>query len=161
MTPIKTALLVVVSTILTISPLNAVTLKAKIPKLNPDTFDANKVVIFLNIKGYQANNGPIFGSVYAKEEGFLDGKSAVHTFKINPETSHITINLPALDKGRYALALFHDINQNGKLDRNFIGIPKEPYAFSNDARGSFGPPKFDKAAVEFEKSGQRVTITFI
>jgi uncharacterized protein (DUF2141 family) len=39
-----------------------------------------------------------------------------------------------------------DVNRNNKMDRNFIGIPKEQYGFSNDARGSFGPPCFAEAS---------------
>ena len=48
-----------------------------------------------------------------------------------------------IEKGTYGFTLFHDVNDNEKLDTNFIGIPKEPYAFSNNKRGSFGPPKYE------------------
>jgi uncharacterized protein (DUF2141 family) len=48
--------------------------------------------------------------------------------------------------GDYAVAVFEDINGNGKLDTNFLGIPKEPTGISRDAKGSFGPPKFADAA---------------
>jgi uncharacterized protein (DUF2141 family) len=48
--------------------------------------------------------------------------------------------------GEYAVAVFEDINGNGKLDTNFLGIPKEPVGTSRDAKGNFGPPKFVDAA---------------
>ena len=51
--------------------------------------------------------------------------------------------------GRYAVSAFHDENSNGKIDTNFIGIPKEGLASSNDAKGHMGPPKFDAAAFEY------------
>jgi len=41
--------------------------------------------------------------------------------------------------------VFHDENGNGKNDRNFLGIPKEPYGFSNNARRKFGPPTWTEA----------------
>jgi uncharacterized protein (DUF2141 family) len=41
--------------------------------------------------------------------------------------------------GQYAIRLFHDVNGNGELDTNPFGIPIEPFAFSNNARGRFGP----------------------
>ena len=41
--------------------------------------------------------------------------------------------------------MFYDANNNGKLDTNFIGIPKEPVALSNNARPKFGPPKYKDA----------------
>lgn len=59
--------------------------------------------------------------------------------------------------GTYAASVFHDKNMNGELDTNFIGFPKEPYGFSNNATGSFGPPNF--IASSFEVIGsKRVSI---
>ena len=53
-----------------------------------------------------------------------------------------------LPPGRFAVAAYHDENDNDILDVNLIGIPKEGYAFSQNARGFAGPPSFDAAAVE-------------
>ncbi len=61
--------------------------------------------------------------------------------------------------GTYAVAAFHDENDNGKLDSNFIGIPKEGTAASNGARGSFGPPKFKDAQFVFKGPAQTVHLT--
>jgi uncharacterized protein (DUF2141 family) len=47
--------------------------------------------------------------------------------------------LTNLDPGQYAIILFHDENGNGKLDRNALGVPTEPYGFSNNVRGFLGP----------------------
>lgn len=46
-----------------------------------------------------------------------------------------------LNRGQYAVSAFHDENNNSVLDKNFLGIPQEKYGFSNDARGTFGPPE--------------------
>ena len=51
--------------------------------------------------------------------------------------------------GTYAVAVFHDENSNGKLDTNFLGIPREGVGASNGARGHLGPPKFDAATFRF------------
>jgi uncharacterized protein (DUF2141 family) len=56
-----------------------------------------------------------------------------------------------LPSGEYAVKLIHDENSNGKMDTNFLGIPKEDYAFSNNARGTFGPPDYEKA--KFDLNG--------
>ena len=56
-----------------------------------------------------------------------------------------------LPDGKYAIGIFVDANYNNKMDRNFFGIPKEQYGFSNDAKGSFGPPSFKDAS--FNVSG--------
>jgi uncharacterized protein (DUF2141 family) len=65
-------------------------------------------------------------------------KKTVYTFRNVPD-------------GIYAASFFYDENGNGKLDVNFLGIPKEQYGFSNNAKGFFGPAKFAKA--KFTHSG--------
>ena len=45
-----------------------------------------------------------------------------------------------------------DLNKNKKLDTNFLGIPKEPYGFSNEKKGRFGPPKFKEVSFKLNKS---------
>ena len=51
-----------------------------------------------------------------------------------------------LPNGTYAIGIFVDANYNNEMDRNFFGVPKEQYGFSNDAKGSFGPPSFKDAS---------------
>ncbi|MBK7861864.1 MAG: DUF2141 domain-containing protein [Archangiaceae bacterium] len=58
--------------------------------------------------------------------------------------------------GTYAISVFHDEDGDGVLKTNFVGAPKEPLGFSNDARGSFGPPKFDDA--KFAHDGKARTL---
>ena len=47
--------------------------------------------------------------------------------------------------GIYAVAVYHDENDNHHFDKNFLGLPAEGYGFSNDAPTLFGPPAFDAA----------------
>ena len=54
------------------------------------------------------------------------------------------VSFDSIHPGRYAIQFYHDENQNGKLDLNLIGIPKESYGSSNDVKPVFGPPKFEK-----------------
>ena len=62
---------------------------------------------------------------------------------VNTGVATYTFELP---KGTYAIGIFVDANYNNKMDRNFFGVPKEQYGFSNDAKGSFGPPSFKDAS---------------
>ena len=55
-----------------------------------------------------------------------------------------------LAPGRYALRVYADENGNGKLDTNLVGLPTERYGFSNDAKGTMGPPGFEAAAISVE-----------
>ncbi len=60
--------------------------------------------------------------------------------------------------GRYAAAVFHDEDGDRKL-KTVLGMPREGYGFSNDARpGTFGPPKFSAAAFDFDGKAKRITI---
>jgi uncharacterized protein (DUF2141 family) len=60
-----------------------------------------------------------------------------------------TIVLKKLPEGNYAIAIFQDLNGNGLLDKRGMGVPAEPFGFSNDARGKYGPPKFKNASFSF------------
>lgn len=73
----------------------------------------------------------------------------VRTTKVTKNEMVFTFN--NLPEGEYALSIFQDINENGKLDRKKFGIPAEPFAFSNDALRRFGPPYFEQAKFYVEK----------
>lgn len=65
--------------------------------------------------------------------------------------------VPNVPPGRYAAQAFQDLNGNGKLDRNLLGIPREPIGISRDAPIHFGPPKWDDAAFDHDGEPQRIT----
>ncbi len=63
----------------------------------------------------------------------------VKLLSLPADTQPLAIELK-LEAGSYALAAYHDANDNKKIDKSFTGIPTEKYGFSNNARGTFGPP---------------------
>ena len=63
-----------------------------------------------------------------------------------------------LAPGKYALVAFHDENSNGKFDRNWFGLPKEGYTFSNNVRPVFSPPSFKAAAFDHGAGDQWLTL---
>lgn len=60
----------------------------------------------------------------------------------------VTLEFHDVPPGRYAVALLHDENGNGKADRAAMMIPKEGFGFSRDAKVRFGPPRFGEAAFD-------------
>lgn len=68
----------------------------------------------------------------------------------------MTLTFHGLPAGRYAVSAFQDLNGNEKLDTNAFGMPREPYGFSREARGRFGPPSFEEAS--FSHGGDTQTI---
>jgi uncharacterized protein (DUF2141 family) len=63
----------------------------------------------------------------------------------------------ALNK-KYAIAVFHDANDNKILDKNFFGVPKEGYGFSNNARGLLGPPDFDDVVFLLDQENKTTSL---
>ncbi len=78
---------------------------------------------------------------YGKEKAYIVDKSATIIFKSVPP-------------GNYAIAILHDENNNQKMDKNMLGIPKEGYGFSNNASAPFGPPSYKKASFMHMANGE-------
>lgn len=95
--------------------------------------------------------GQLMIELVAGESGFNEQQPSAASFILPAVEGSVTVSTDALDPGEYAIRMFHDQNGNGKMDTNLVGIPKEPYGFSNSAKGSFGPPKWK--AVKFTIDG--------
>ena len=85
---------------------------------------------------------PVFGKQFKGIVKEVEGKSQNYNFD----------NLP---EGEYALAIYQDENRNKILDKNLLGIPKEIYGFSNNARRSFSAPSFQEAKFKLNKDLQQ------
>ncbi|MBI5889642.1 MAG: DUF2141 domain-containing protein [Nitrosomonadales bacterium] len=70
----------------------------------------------------------------------------------------LTVVITDLPPGKYAVAVYVDNNKNGRQDKNFLGVPKENYGFTNDARGMFGPPDFTEAAFDIGENAATKSI---
>lgn len=108
-----------------------------------DAFAQNCLTI--KIDSLKSNAGVIRLILFDKNENTMDEISS----KIIDKSSTITID--SLSDGTYAFKYFHDENNNKKLDTNLLGIPKEGYGFSNNVKGTLGPPDFDETIFEVKK----------
>ncbi len=115
-------------------------------------FAQNEITVVVpNVKSIQ---GTMMICLVAKESDFLKDCARGTNVKIEgKETTAIFTDIP---EGDYAITLFQDKNNDGALNTNFIGIPKEPYGFSNNPSSMFGPPSYDKCI--FKVDGNK-TIT--
>ena len=87
-----------------------------------------------------------------------DGVAATASYMQRAQGEAITIST-TLPAGTYGVRIMHDVNGNQKLDTNFVGMPTEPFAFSNNAMGSFGPPKWKDVAFTLEnETTQTITL---
>lgn len=101
----------------------------------------------LELSGLRGATGNVYIAVYDSDDTWL-GDATVQQHKVaiadalDGELVLVELQLPP---GEYAVSVYYDRNNNGELDTNFIGIPKEPVALSNNARPKFGPPKYKDA----------------
>jgi uncharacterized protein (DUF2141 family) len=102
----------------------------------------------IQIKGVAANYGQLRIAVFNRAEGFLDPKKVFYATSVRVDQRGVLhLKLPDFPDGWYAVSCFHDLNNNGILDKNLLGIPTEPYGFSNGARPKFRAPNWEETRV--------------
>lgn len=111
----------------------------------------------------QHAHGELGYLVFDSRSGFPgeSSKAVRHGFIPIPSGArdlHIDTDLPP---GTYAVSVYDDLNGNHKLDRNFIGIPREPVGVSNNPPGRLGPPRFDECSFHLGTSAQTITIKLV
>jgi uncharacterized protein (DUF2141 family) len=106
---------------------------------------AQNGIIAVEIIGVENDDGQVFIGLFNNSDGFPDkGKEYKGGF-IKPKTGTFRYTFTEIPNGDYAIAIFHDSNTNGRLDKNFLGIPKEGYGFSENATAFMSAPGFEKA----------------
>ena len=126
-------LLCILSIILCSYPLRAANLEVEISGITKEGI--------LHLAIYSSRE--VFESDRGDKPGPQPGIVAGSIKNVGTEVYKETFEIPA---GTYVIGYYIDANGNEKLDTNFIGIPKEEYGFSNNARGTFGPPSFESAS---------------
>lgn len=102
-------------------------------------------VIVTNVK---LHHGNVIASVYVKRASFL--KEALISKKIASDSMQLTFYFD-LPQGNYAITIYQDINNNGKLDFGVFHIPKEPIGFGNNFKPRFSAPDFDDCKIALNK----------
>ncbi len=116
--------------------------------ITTDSVDVAQINIL--IKGLNNNQGVIRIALYNSEDNYSKGKFFKNAKPIidNKTSKYNFKNIPF---GTYAIKFYHDENGNGRLDKNFFGMPTEDYGFSNNATGNFGPASFEDAKFTVNK----------
>ena len=112
--------------------------------------------LVINIGNIKKEKGMLWVGLYdSKENLFKKNKCILQGVKVE-KTGDTVITMNNIDFGTYALAIFHDENSNGKLDKNLFGIPKEPYAFANWPASKWRAPFYEELIFDFLESNQIV-----
>ena len=113
--------------------------------------------IVLNVSGLHSQKGRVRIAVFNSSEKWL-GDKPLYSSTINVNGQTVSWKINDVPYGDYGVAVFHDENSNGKMDKNVLGIPLEPYGFSNNVGVTFGPPKWEKAKFTVNDSTAEVSI---
>ena len=103
--------------------------------------------IVFTVTGFKNDKGRLRCALF-HEDGWLD--VSVRSIDAEIEDGRAVCEFPGVPAGTYGISSYHDKNDNGKMDLGVMRIPKEDYAASGGARGSFGPPKFADAGFTYE-----------
>ncbi|HEX9957306.1 MAG TPA: DUF2141 domain-containing protein [Fibrella sp.] len=115
-----------------------------------------KTLVTVEVQNILAASGKVEIGLFKPCEGFPDKCRPTESRQVTATKGSVRAVFE-VDPGEYALAVFHDVNGNGKIDMRFF-IPREPYGFSNNVRPRFSPPKFAECQVRVGNEAKTVTV---
>lgn len=115
----------------------------------------------VTVDGARNSQGKVAIAVYSDAEGFpTDSSKAIRadTALIDETSRSANVVFPDLLAGTYAVAVFHDDNNSGKLETNFFGVPTKGYGFSNDPNPKMRAARYEESSFVLSASGSSVKI---
>src|SRR4029450_427041 len=116
-----------------------------------------QATLILKVTGLRSEKAQVNIAVFNSSEKWL-GEQPTYSSTINVDSHTVTWRINDVPYGDYGVAVFHDENSNGKMDKNVLGIPLESYGFSNNVRITFGPPKWEEAKFTVKGSTAAVSM---
>lgn len=121
--------------------------------------DKQKGDIRVEMYGFEHNKGSVRLTLFDDADAFpTEADKAIMKESSGIKNRKAVVVFKDVPYGIYAISVHHDENGNDEFDTNFLGIPSEGYGTSNDAKGSFGPPKFKDAKFTLESKEIRLKI---
>ncbi len=137
-----------------VGALSAVVATAEDNQLS-DVTETSEITVF--VKNVDSDEGNVDCALFPSEAGFPMDASYGKQIRQSARTGTVECRFENLPAGTYAVAVSHDENENGKTDTNLLGIPKEAWGVSNNARPRMRAPRFAEAAFELAE-GQALTL---
>ena len=106
----------------------------------------------VEIEGIPNTKGTLFIGLFKSSASFPQFGKQYKGIVIDHNTKTYTYKFKDLPQDTYALAIYHDENNNRKLDKNLFGAPIEAYGFSNNARETFSAPSFESAKIKLDRN---------
>ena len=112
----------------------------------------------IEFTGIPEIKGSMYVAVYNKGDVWLDEGKEYKAIIEKVTAKTMTIKVDGLPAGTYGISSFHDANNSGEMDTSFMGIPKEAYGFSNNARPSFRAANWEEAQFEYDGNSKKMSI---
>ena len=126
------------------------------------TCESSGIPIWLTIEKIRSSSGTIKVELYSGNAGKAAKKgNKIGRTRVKAQQGETRLCLNAPSRGSYSIALYHDENDNKKLDRNFIGIPKEGFGFSNNPPLRLGMPENNEMRFEVEQTATNLRISVV
>ena len=123
------------------------------------SYIAPSATLSAQINDARSDKGKILVLVFNDPDGFPDKvEKAFKKLVLQPKNRKAELILENLPAGKYAFTVLHDEDDNGIMNTSRIGIPQEKYGFSNNPKIYFGPPSFEKSAVQVGAKNKTIQI---
>ena len=121
---------------------------------------ASEPGIHVEILGIRNSVGGVACALFEGPKGFPTDflRFATNIMMVKVRATKATCDFADVAPGSYALAVIHDENRDGALATNMLGVPKEGYGFSKDAKGTLGAPSFEAASFSYNGHSLQMTI---
>jgi len=106
----------------------------------------NKIIV--KVEHINSAEGSINVAIFNSEKTFLN--TPFLTKSEDAKTGEMIFEFEEVPNGEYTISIYHDMNENGELDKNLMGIPNEPYGVSKEGKSMFGPPSYKDALFTVE-----------
>lgn len=115
-------------------------------------FERAEGSIKVTVTDVSNKNGEVMVALFSSSKGFpYETSHAIQKQKGRAVNGSVAVTFTSIPEGAYAIALFHDTNGDGKLNTNFMGIPKEGYGVSNNSYNTFSAPDYTSSSFQHSK----------
>ena len=124
------------------------------------TMPSNAANLTVTVEQVRNSKGEIRFSIFNVPSQFPQGNE-LDSKDIPAQLGFVTVQFYNLIPGAYAIAIHHDENSDGEMNTNFIGLPKEGYGFSNNAKVNFAPPVFEAAVFNLDVGDKSIRLRVV
>ena len=120
-----------------------------------------KIPLTVIVDNLTSPDAPVEFSIYGPGNKFLDTGDRLNKYRFKPRNGKLVARIKNLTYGDLAIALYQNVNDDGKIDKNVVGIPQEPYAFSNNYKPVVKAPTFRDCKFSYSAGSNTVNISLI